>query len=148
MVGLIVTGHGQFASGFEGSLKLLAGSPEGVSFVDFSGESGDDLKVQIAAVMDTMKDYAGVLVLSDLPGGTPYNKSVELKVERADQQIEVVAGTNLPLLLACATMLESYESPLDLAKEMILDGKDSMVIFGVEEDAEGAEESDDFGDFI
>ena len=146
MVGLIVTGHGKFASGFEGSLKLLAGIPTGVSFVDFSGESGDELKVQIAAVMDTMKEFDGVLVLSDLPGGTPFNKSVELKMERADQPIEVMAGTNLPLLLACATMVEAFDSPLDLAQAMIADGKDSMVIFGVEE--ETAEEGEDFGDFI
>ena len=145
MVGLIVTGHGKFASGFEGSLKLLAGIPTGVSFVDFSGESGDELKVQLAEVMDTMKEYDGVLVLSDLPGGTPYNKSVELKLERPDQNIEVMAGTNLPLLLACATMVEAFDAPMDLAQAMLPDGKDSMQIFGVEEEAE---ESDDFGDFI
>ena len=50
--------------------------------------------------MDSMKKRAGVLVLSDLPGGTPYNKSVELKMERTEQAIEAMAGTNLPLLLS------------------------------------------------
>ena len=149
MIGLIVTGHGKFASGFEGSLNLLAGAQEGVVFVDFDGESGEALKEKLAEVMDSMKEYAGVLVLADLPGGTPYNKSVELKLERADQTIEVMAGTNLPLLLACATMLDTFDTPAELAQASILDAKDSLVIFGIEVADEGAEEEGgDFDDFI
>lgn len=145
MVGLIVTGHGKFASGFEASLELLAGGTNGVIFVDFDGESGDALKEKLAEAMDSMKERAGVLVLTDLPGGTPYNKSVELKMERTNQVIEVMAGTNLPLLLSCAMMLETFETPMELAQGMILDAKDSLVIFELEE---STNDGDDFGDFI
>lgn len=145
MVGLIVTGHGKFASGFEASLELLAGGTDGTLFVDFDGESGDALKVKLAEAMDSMKKCAGILVLADLPGGTPYNKSVELKLERTEQAIEVMAGTNLPLLLSCAMMLETFETPMELAQGMIMDAKDSLVIFEIEE---SADDSDDFDDFI
>lgn len=149
MVGLIVTGHGKFASGFEASLKLLAGSTEGVTFVDFDGESGDALKEKLAETMDSMKECSGVLVLADLPGGTPYNKSVELKLERADQVIEVMAGTNLPLLLATATMLDTFETPAELAQTAILDARDSLVIFGLEvEDSAEEAGSEDFDDLL
>lgn len=145
MVGLIVTGHGKFASGFEASLELLAGGTEGTLFVDFDGESGDALKVKLAEAMDSMKKCAGVLVLADLPGGTPYNKAVELKMERTEQVIEVMAGTNLPLLLSCATMLDAYETPKELGQTMLVDAKDSLVFFELEE---STDDDDDFGDFI
>ena len=144
MLGLIVTGHGKFASGFEASLKLLAGGTDRVIFVDFDGESGDALKEKLAEAMDSMKKRAGVLVLSDLPGGTPYNKSVELKMERTEQAIEVMAGTNLPLLLSCSMMLETFETPMELAQNMIMDAKDSLVIFELEEDTDGDGDFDDF----
>ena len=146
MIGLLVSGHGNFATGLASSLKLLAGEQANAKFVDFDGQSGDDLKVKIAETLETMKEYDGVLVLTDLPGGTPYNKSVELKLEKAaEQTIEVMAGTNLPLLLTCATMSGAFESPMDLAQAMILEAKDSLVIFELET---GDDNDDDFGDFI
>lgn len=146
MIGLLVSGHGNFATGLATSLKLLAGEQANTKYVDFDGASGDDLKVKIAETLDTMKEYDGILVLTDLPGGTPYNKSVELKLERAaDQTIEVMAGTNLPLLLSCATMAAMFEAPMDLAQAMLPEAKDSLVVFELEADDD---DNDDFGDFI
>ena len=148
MIGLLVSGHGNFATGLESSLKLLAGEQANTKFVDFDGQSGDDLKVKIAETLDSMKEFDGVLVLTDLPGGTPYNKSVELKLEKAaDQTIEVMAGTNLPLLLSCATMAGAgiFETPMDLAQAMLPEAKDSLVVFELET---GDDDNDDFGDFI
>lgn len=145
MIGLLVSGHGNFATGLATSLKLLAGEQANTVFVDFDGQSGDDLKVKIGETLDTMKDYDGILILTDLPGGTPYNKSVELKLERPDQAIEIMAGTNLPLLLSCSTMAAMFEAPMDLAQAMLPEAKDSLVVFELEA---GEEESDDFDDFI
>lgn len=145
MIGLLVSGHGNFATGLSTSLKLLAGEQANTVFVDFDGQSGDDLKVKIAENLDTMKEYEGVLILTDLPGGTPYNKSVELKLERQDQTIEVMAGTNLPFLLSAATMAGVFETPMELAQAMLPEAKDSLVVFELETDTE---ENSDFDDFI
>ena len=59
--------------------------------------------------------------------------------------IEVMAGTNLPLLLSCAMMLETFETPMELAQGMIMDAKDSLVIFELEE---STDDGGDFDDFI
>lgn len=146
MIGLLVSGHGNFATGLATSLKLLAGEQPNAEFVDFEGSSADDLKVKMAETLDSMKEYDGVLVLTDLPGGTPYNKAVELKFERAaEQTIEVMAGTNLPLVLSCATMAAVFEAPMDLAQAMLPEAKDSLVVFELEVEEDN---NDDFGDFI
>lgn len=130
MLGLLVTGHGHFATGLNSSLELIAGAQPNVALVDFEADhSIEVLKDNLTKALDSLKEYDGVLVLSDLPGGSPFKTAVELKYERLDQPIEVIAGTNLPLLIASSTMTAVFESPLDLAEAMIPEGKDSIVRF-------------------
>ena len=141
MLGLLVTGHGHFATGLNSSLELIAGAQPNVALVDFEADhSVETLKENLTKAFDALKEYDGVLVLSDLPGGSPFKTAVELKFERPDQAIEVIAGTNLPLLIASSTMTAVFESPLDLAEAMMPEGKDSIIRFElaarVEEDSD------------
>lgn len=130
MLGLLVTGHGRFATGLNSSLELIAGAQADIAFVDFEADhSVETLKENLTKALDSLKGYDGVLVLSDLPGGSPFKTAVELKFERPDQPIEVVSGTNLPLLIASATMTAAFKNPLDLADAMIPEGKDAMIRF-------------------
>ena len=123
MLGLLVTGHGHFATGLNSSLELIAGAQPNVALVDFEADhSIEVLKDNLTKALDSLKEYDGVLVLSDLPGGSPFKTAVELKFERPDQAIEVIAGTNLPLLIASSTMTAVFESPLDLAEAMMPEG--------------------------
>ena len=141
MLGLLVTGHGHFATGLNSSLELIAGAQPNVALVDFEADhSIEVLKDNLTKALDSLKEYDGVLVLSDLPGGSPFKTAVECKFERPDQAIEVIAGTNLPLLIASSTMTAVFESPLDLAEAMMPEGKDSIIRFElaarVEEDSD------------
>ena len=141
MLGLLVTGHGHFATGLNSSLELIAGAQPNVALVDFEADhSIEVLKENLTKALDSLKEYDGVLVLSDLPGGSPFKTAVELKFERPDQAIEVIAGTNLPLLIASSTMTAVFDNPLDLAEAMMPEGKDSIIRFElaarVEEDAD------------
>lgn len=130
MLALLITGHGHFATGMYSSLELIAGAQTNVAYVDFESEhSIEILKENLTKAFDSLKEYDGVLVLSDLPGGSPFKTAVELKFERPDQVIEVISGTNLPLLVASATMTAVFDNPLDLAEAMIPEGKDSIVRF-------------------
>lgn len=143
MLGLLVTGHGHFATGLGSSLALIAGVQPNVALVDFEADhSIETLKENLAKAMDSLKEYDGVLVLSDLPGGSPFKTAVELKFERLDQPMEVIAGTNLPLLIASSTMTSVFETPLDLAEAMIPEGKDSIIRFEMPARKEETEEED------
>ena len=144
MLGLLVTGHGHFATGLNSSLELIAGAQPNVALVDFEADhSIEVLKDNLTKALDSLKEYDGVLVLSDLPGGSPFKTAVELKFERPDQAIEVIAGTNLPLLIASSTMTAVFASPLDLAEAMMPEGKDSIIRFELAARVE--EESDEDG---
>ena len=144
MLGLLVTGHGHFATGLNSSLELIAGAQPNVALVDFEADhSIEVLKDNLTKALDSLKEYDGVLVLSDLPGGSPFKTAVELKFERPDQAIEVIAGTNLPLLIASSTMTAVFDNPLDLAEAMMPEGKDSIIRFELAARVE--EESDEDG---
>lgn len=144
MLGLLITGHGHFATGLNSSLELIAGAQPNVALVDFEADhSIETLKENLTKAFDSLKEYDGVLVLSDLPGGSPFKTAVELKYERPDQPIEVIAGTNLPLLIASSTMTAVFGSPLDLAEAMIPEGKDSIIRFELAVKADEEDEEED-----
>lgn len=141
MVGLLITGHGHFASGLGSSLQLITGITDNIALVDFEADhSTDTLKANLNNALDSLKDCDGVLILSDLAGGSPFNNASMCKAERPDQKIEVVAGTNLPMIIEGATMMVAYDDPLELAEVLIPTGKDYIVRFELVAHEDNADE--------
>lgn len=128
MIGLIVTGHGNFATGLTSSLALIAGEQEYYKAVDFT-EEPEQLEVALTAAMDELKDCEGILVLSDLPGGSPFKTAVMVGYPRGN--VEVVAGTNLPMLCE-VSMTRKFMTDMsvkDLAHQAINTGKEQVVLY-------------------
>lgn len=126
MIGLVVTGHGNFASGLTSSLKLIAGETEKYVAVDFLAEySVEDLERELNKAFDELKDCEGILVLSDLGGGSPFKTAVTTGYPKGN--IEVVAGTNLPMLIE-VNMARKFIEELDALTNMALStGKDQVL---------------------
>lgn len=104
MIGLIVSGHGNFASGILSSIKLIAGDQEKVIGVDFEqGKGSEELKTNIENGIKEL-DCSEILVLTDLAGGSPFNVSSLISENINDKDIKVIAGTNLPMLLEVSLM--------------------------------------------
>lgn len=129
MLGLIVTGHGNFATGLQSSLRLIAGEKENMCFVDFEEkDSVDDLAAKLAAAIDSLGNVDGILFLCDLTGGSPFKTAVELSVKN-DKQMEVIGGANLPMVIELS-MAKEFVDSLDALTNMALStGKDSIVKF-------------------
>ena len=141
MVGLLITGHGHFATGLGSSLKLITGNTENIVYVDFEADhSTDTLTENINKGLDELKDCDGVLVLSDRAGGSPFKSAVECKVARPDQAIEVLAGSNLPMLIEGSMAMAAFDSPLDMAQSLIETGKEYIVRFELTAHEDNAEE--------
>lgn len=141
MIGLLITGHGHFATGLSSSLQLVTGISDHIAYVDFEADhSTETLTENLSKGLDTLKDCDGVLVLSDLAGGSPFKAAVECKYARPDQKIEVVAGSSLPMLITAATLIEMYDDPVDMAEEVMNTGKEYIVRYEMEEHVDDAEE--------
>ena len=127
MIGLVVTGHGHFADGIHTSAQMIAGENDYVRYINFEeGMTPEQLAEKFNAAFDEFKSCDGVVVLSDLPGGSPFKTAVECKYARPEQKIEVIAGTNLPMIVTAVTMLDMEDDPRSLADELIETGRDCI----------------------
>ncbi|CYW93679.1 TPA: PTS sugar transporter subunit IIA [Streptococcus suis] len=124
MIKVIVVAHGQFASGILTSLKLIAGEVENIEAIDFSeGMSAQELKARIkAAILDERE----VLILTDLLGGTPFKVSVELAAEQKEQNVVVLSGLNLAMILE-ANFSRLTDDLEQLVGKLITTSKDGIV---------------------
>lgn len=143
MVGLVVTGHGHFADGIHTSAQMIAGDSDFVQYVNFEeGMSTEQLAVKLNEAYDALRACDGILVLADLPGGSPFKTAVECKVARPELKVEVVAGTNLPMLVTGVTMIDCEDDPRTFADELIETAKECIVRFELVDHKDETEESD------
>lgn len=100
MIGLVLVTHGRLADEFVNALVHVTGPQEAVATIcvasqDNANSRRDDL---IAAIRKVDRGD-GVIVLTDLFGGTPSNLAISVMEET---KAEVIAGVNLPLLIELA----------------------------------------------
>jgi len=95
--GVLVVTHGEFGQALLDAAQMILGPQEGVRNVSVLVSRGvDEIVVDLKSALATLEVGRGVLVLTDLFGGTPTTLSLSL---RKSGNIEVVAGVNLPMLL-------------------------------------------------
>ena len=98
MIGIIITGHGNFATGLKSSLELIVGEQARVEAVDFlADESTTELRTKLNATVSKLGTEDGLVFFSDLVGGSPFKTSVV--VANDIENSEVLAGTNLPMIM-------------------------------------------------
>ena len=97
MIGLILVTHGTLADEFVVAMEHVVGPQKQIATVCIGPR--DDMEQRrkdIATAIKTVDDGAGVIILSDLFGGTPSNLSISLLDAG---KVEVIAGVNLPMLI-------------------------------------------------
>ncbi len=128
MIGVIVTGHGSFASGIYSSVKLLAGKPEHFLAVDFTQEdTTDDIEYKLR---DAIKEIScdSILLLTDVISGTPYKESLEMQEKfSGDKKIEVVTGVNLGMVLQINLARGYVNNVTDLADLAVEEGRRNII---------------------
>ena len=108
-VGVLIVAHYRLGDEFLQALRLIL--PQAPSFEAISvdpKQSVDDMRSGISEALTRADEGAGVLVLTDMFGGTPSNISLSFLAER---RVEVVTGMNLPMLIKLATLRK--EVPLE-----------------------------------
>lgn len=143
MIGLIVTGHGHFASGVRSGMELVTGAAENARFVDFQVEdTPETLGEKFDQALKELSGCDGILFLCDLAGGTPYKTAVERSLSGGSVPMEVVGGISLPMLLEGAMTAAEHTSPLGLAEELMECGRESLERFQLSAPLEPEEDSD------
>ncbi len=97
MVGVLITTHGNLGKELIKAAELIRGSLKGIVHISVDQIKGvEDLKKEISGAIKKLDQGQGVLILTDLFGGTPSNISLSFMKEG---KVEVITGVNLPMLL-------------------------------------------------
>ncbi len=116
-VGIVIVTHQRLGEEFLRALQMIVpDAPRYHSVALEPSQPVDEMREAIAAALKAADDGDGVLVLTDMFGGTPSNMSLSFLDER---HVEVVTGLNLPMLIKLATFREevSLEELARLIKE-------------------------------
>ena len=107
MIGVLITTHGNLGNELIKATELIRGSLKGIVHVSVDQTKGvEDLKKEISTAIKKLDQGQGVLILTDLFGGTPSNISLSFLKEG---KVEVITGVNLPMLLKLPDIREGMQ---------------------------------------
>ena len=111
MIGLILVTHGKLADEFVAAMAHVVGQQEAITAISIGPEDNmERRRADIGAAVKLVDSGAGVIILTDLFGGTPSNLAISLMKKG---KVEVIAGINLPMLIRLAKARSCM--PLDQA---------------------------------
>jgi PTS system mannose-specific IIA component len=117
MIGIVIITHGGLAIEFRAALEHVVGAQERIETLSIGPD--DDIerrRDELIEAVHRVDTGAGVIILTDMFGGTPSNLAISVM---EDTRAEVLAGVNLPMLIRLASVRKdkSLEEAVDLAKE-------------------------------
>lgn len=101
MIGMLVVGHGKWATGILDAIDLLAGKPEHLLAIDFLQEdTSDDFSDKLKEGIKKLSDCSSIAIFTDILDATPYRECLEVREDyNGTLDIEVLSGTNLGMVL-------------------------------------------------
>ncbi len=101
MVGIIVVAHGGLAQAFVDTSEMIVGPMDGFKACSFAQDSDvDSLRKMLKNSIKEVNKGEGVIILTDMFGGTPSNISLSFL---ENGKVEVITGVNLPMVITALT---------------------------------------------
>ncbi len=126
MIGILVVTHANLGHALIETVEFILGSEqEYLKPVSINiQEDPDSLRKKIKSGISKVKTESGVIILTDMFGGTPSNLSYSFLEEG---KVEVLSGVNLPLLIRTAEIRQNTDIS-ELAKRLEIFGKKSITL--------------------
>jgi len=123
MIGIVVVTHGQLATELLNAAETIVGDLPRFTAVSIGWhEDTQDAREELAAAIARVQQGQGVIILTDMFGGTPANLAMSFL---GQQDVEVLTGVNLPMLIKLAGLKEQ-DSLLAVAREMREHGRNAI----------------------
>lgn len=126
MIGIVVVTHGQLARELVAAAEMIVGDdiPNATAVSVGWFDAAEEARKAILAAVERVSGGDGVVVLTDMFGGTPSNLSLSLLSE---SRVEVVTGVNLPMLIRLVSIREEEQVGLaQAAREAVAQGKENI----------------------
>ena len=122
-IGGVIVSHGQVANELLAAAETVVGSLNHIAAVSIGWHDDVELaKDEISRAIKKVSDGNGVLLLTDMFGGTPTNISAMFIKEK---EVEIVTGVNLPMVIKLATQTKEL-TLMEMAKLVEEQGKEAI----------------------
>ena len=123
MIGVVVVTHGQLATELVNAAETIVGDMPAFAAVSIGWhEDTEDARHEIEQAVARVDKGSGVLILTDMFGGTPSNLAMTFLVQG---KLEVITGVNLPMLIKLANQLEQGDL-LNIARDIREQGRNAI----------------------
>lgn len=123
MIGVVVVTHGQLATELVNATEMIVGDVARFAAVSIGWHDDvNDVREEIAQAIERVRGEWGVLLLTDMFGGTPSNIGMTF-LEK--DRVEVITGVNLPMLIKLAGLRDSSDL-LAVARQMREHARDAI----------------------
>jgi PTS system mannose-specific IIA component len=123
VIGVVVVTHGQLATELLNAAEAIVGDlPQFVAVSIGWHDDVDDAREEIRQAVARVQANGGVLILTDMFGGTPANLGMTFL---EPDKVEVITGVNLPMLIKLAS-LKTSQDLLGVAREMREHGRNAI----------------------
>lgn len=141
MTGIMVVGHGHFATGISSAAQLIVGKQHDFAAVDFpDGDTRTELEAHIREALDSMKELERILIFCDILNGSPFN-TVMMEALK-DERLRVFYGTNLAMLIEILMDREQEECAEQWQTHLLECGREQIGVFLSEQLQVEEEEAD------
>ena len=123
MIGVVVITHGQLATELVHAAETIVGDLPNFTAVSIGWhEDVQDAREAIAGAIDRVRQAGGVVLVTDMFGGTPSNLGITFLEQ---DKVEIVTGVNLPMLIKAAS-LKDAASLTEVARTLREHGKNAI----------------------
>jgi PTS system mannose-specific IIA component len=123
MVGGIIVCHGKLAEELLNALTIILGEAPNIEAISIGWyDDVEDSKRKISLSLKKVDQKSGVVIFTDMFGGTPSNLSFSFL---KDGQVEIITGVNLPMLIKFVSLQRSNNLK-DVAKKVVDQGKKNI----------------------
>lgn len=126
MFGVLIVTHGNLGKELLAASAFIIGELESAAAVSLSAsESAEDIRGRMEEAINSVdKNNEGVVILTDMFGGTPANVALSFLDERS---VEVITGVNLPMLLKVPSVRRTGKSLHDVARDLAATGQKNII---------------------
>jgi len=123
MIGGIIVSHGKLAEELLNALNIILGEVVNIDAISIGWyDDVEESKKKISRSLQSVNKKNGVLIFTDMFGGTPSNLSFSFM---KDNQIEIITGVNLPMLIKFASLQRSNNLKA-VAKKVVEQGRKNI----------------------
>ncbi len=124
MVGVVIATHGRLAQELLQTTKFIVGATDRMEALTIDpSRPVEELQSSIRKAIRNVDSGSGVLVLTDMFGGTPANMTLAFLEESS---VEVITGVNLPMLIRLSQCRSKGQSLSEVAKTVVEYGRKSI----------------------